>query len=210
MTVDTDAPDSMRMTYLGTDNYQAGRLMGQRIVEVLGGSGKVGIATVPGQFNLEERIRGINDVFAATNGAVEIVATVDDKADDAATIDAVVAMLQAHPEIDLVTSINAVGAGVAAALRQTNNVGKVKAVTFDITDPIIQALEDGTIDSTLVQRTYMMTFLGVQLLYNYNHQTDYLKNWSENGLSPLPNGVDTGVMVITKDQLAPFKPAESQ
>ncbi len=208
VTVDTDAPTSMRMTYLGTDNYQAGRLMGRRIIEVLGGSGQVGLATVPGQFNLEERIRGIEDELVATDGAVEIVAVVDNKADDAATTDTVVAMLQANPDIDLVSSINATGAGVAAALRQTDNVGKVKAVTFDITEPIIQALEDGTIDSTLVQRTYLMTYLGVQLLHNYNHQTEYAANWSNNGLVPMPNGVDTGVMVITKDQLAPFKPAE--
>lgn len=205
VTVDTDAPSSKRMTYLGTVNYQAGRSMGQRMIEVLGGSGKVGLASVPGQFNLEERIRGIEDVFAETDGAVEVVDVVDDKNDDAATTDAVVAMLQANPEINLVGSINAVGAGVAAALRQTDNVGKVKAVTFDITEPIISGLEDGTIDSTMVQRTYMMTYVGVLLLHAYNNRSDYLENWHNNGIGLLPYSVDTGVMVVTKDQIAAFQ-----
>lgn len=205
VTVDTDAPASKRMTYLGTDNYSAGRTMGQTMIEVLGGSGKVGVASVPGQFNLEERIRGIKDVFAATNGGVELVTVVDDKNDDAATADAVVAMLQANPEITLVGSINAVGAGVAAALRQTNNVGKIKAVTFDITEPILAGLEDNSIQATMVQRTYMMTYVGVYLLHSFNHRSTYLEKWHSNGIGVLPYAVDTGVMAITKEKAAAFK-----
>lgn len=205
VTVDTDAPTSKRSTYLGTNNYQAGRTMGEVMIDLLGGSGKVGVASVPGQFNLEERIRGIRDVFSEADGDLDLVDVVDDKNDDSATADAVVAMLQANPEIGLVGSINAVGAGVAAALRQTNNVGKIKAVTFDITEPIISAIEDDVIDVTMVQRTYMMTYLGVRFLHIYNHRSNYLDNWFNNNLSLLPNSVDTGVMPIRKDQVEPFK-----
>lgn len=205
VTVDTDAPASKRLTYLGTDNYSAGRTMGQQMVEALGGKGKVGLASVPGQFNLEERIRGIKDVFSTTKGAVELVTVVDDKNDDSGTADAVVAMLQANPGINLVGSINAVGAGVASALRQTNNIGKIKAITFDITEPIIAGLTDGSIYATMVQRTYMMTYVGIQLLYTINHRSDYLEKWNKNGISILPYAVDTGVMSINKDKMAAFK-----
>ena len=204
VTVDTDAPQSKRMTYLGTDNYQGGRAMGLRMVEVAGGKAKVGLASVPGQFNLEERIRGIKDVFK-DNPGMELVTIVDDKNDDSGTATAVVAMLQANPDITLVGSINAVGAGVAAALRQTNNVGKVKAVLFDITEPSLNAIEDGTADSTMVPRTYMMTYVGVKLLYTYNHRTNYLDKWFQNGIVVLPNAVDTGVMVVTKEKAAAFR-----
>lgn len=205
VTVDTDAPLSKRMTYLGTNNYEAGRVMGERMATVLGGAGKVGIATVPGQFNLEERIRGIEDVFAERYPDMEIVAIVDDKNDDSATADAVVAMLQAHPDINLVSSMNAVGAGVAAALRQTGQVGKIKGVVFDVTDPILDAVEDGTLDSTIVQRTYMMTYVGVHLLYRYNHPSEYLANWQGAGIGVLPNIVDTGVMVVAAGQVEVFR-----
>ena len=204
VTVDTDAPNSKRMTYLGTENYAAGITMGKRMAEITGGKGKIGLASVPGQFNLEERIRGIRDVVKQNPG-MELVTVVDDKNDDSATATAVVAMLQAHPDINVVGSINAVGAGVASALRQTNKVGKVKAVLFDITEPILKALDDGTADSTLVQRTYMMTYLGVKLLYSRNHRTPYLENWNKNGIVTLPYAVDTGVMVVSKSQLAAFR-----
>jgi ribose transport system substrate-binding protein len=179
--------------------------MGERIATVLGGAGKVGIATVPGQFNLEERIRGIKDVFAEKYPDLEIAATVDDGNDDSKCADAVVAMLQAHPDINLVTSMNAVGAGVAAGLRQTGQAGKIKAVVFDITDPILDGVADGTLDSTIVQRTYMMTYVGVHLLYRYNHPSDYLDNWESAGIGVLPNIVDTGVMVVTADQVDVFR-----
>jgi ribose transport system substrate-binding protein len=205
VTVDTDAPQSKRMTYLGTNNYEAGRVMGNRIAEVLDGEGQVGIATVPGQFNLEERIRGIEDVFAESYPNLEIVAVVDDGNDDSSTANAVVSMLQANPEIDLVTSMNAVGAGVASALRQTGLAGEVKAVVFDITDPILDGIEDGSLDSTVVQRTYMMTYVGVHLLYQHNHPTEYMTNWLSGGVDVLPNIVDTGVMVVDADNIDVFR-----
>jgi ribose transport system substrate-binding protein len=204
VTVDTDAPKSSRMTYLGTDNYSAGVTMGKRMAEITNGKGKIGLASVPGQFNLEERIRGIRDAIKDYPD-MSVVTVVDDKNDDSATATATVALLQAHPEITVLGSINAVGAGVASALRQTGKVGKVKAVLFDITEPIIAALEDGSVDSTLVQRTYLMTYLGVKLLYGYNHKTAYLANWDKNKIVTLPNAVDTGVMIVTKSQLAAFK-----
>lgn len=204
VTVDTDAPKSGRMTYLGTDNYSAGVTMGKRMAAITDGRGKIGLASVPGQFNLEERIRGIRDAIKDYPD-MSVVAVVDDKNDDSATATATVALLQAHPEITVVGSINAVGAGIASALRQTAKVGKVKAVLFDITEPIIAALEDGSVDSTLVQRTYLMTYLGVKLLCGYNHKTAYLGNWDKNKIVTLPNAVDTGVMVVTASQLAAFK-----
>ena len=204
VTVDTDAPNSKRMTYLGTDNYSAGVTMGKRMAEITGGNGKIGLASVPGQFNLEERIRGIRDVVKSNPG-MSLVTVVDDKNDDSATATAVVAMLQAHPEINVVGSINAVGAGVASALRQTQKVGKVKAVLFDITEPILAAVADGSVDSTLVQRTYMMSYVGMKLLFGYNHRTPYLDHWFKNSIVTMPYAVDTGVMVVTKSQLAAFK-----
>ena len=178
--------------------------MGKRMAEITGGTGKIGLASVPGQFNLEERIRGIRDVVKANPG-MSLVTVIDDKNDDSATATAVVAMLQAHPDINVVGSINAVGAGVASALRQTQKVGKVKAVLFDITDPILAAINDGSVDSTLVQRTYMMSYLGMKLLYGYNHRSPYLDHWLTNKIVPMPYAVDTGVMVVDKSGLAAFK-----
>lgn len=203
VTVDTDAPASNRLTYLGTENYQADVVMGQRMVQVLGGRGKVGLSSVPGQFNLKQRIQGIRDAFKGHPG-MQVVAIVDNKADDSAAATAVAALIQAHPDLKLVASINATGAGVVAALRQTGQAGKIKAVLFDRNPAILQAVKAGIADSTLIQRTYMFTYLGVRLLYSYNHPTPYLAVQRRNRINTLPNAVDTGIIVATKNVVGAF------
>jgi ribose transport system substrate-binding protein len=60
MTWDSDSPQSKRFTYLGVDNYLAGRVAGNLLVSELRGRGQVAILTgVPGAQNLEERIRAV-------------------------------------------------------------------------------------------------------------------------------------------------------
>ena len=65
MTWDSDSPDSSRFTYLGVSNYDGGRAAADLLVRAMGEEGKVALLTgVPGALNLEERIRGFEDVIA--------------------------------------------------------------------------------------------------------------------------------------------------
>ena len=63
ITIDSDAPASKRLYFIGTNNLQAGRLGGQRIIENLHGKGNVVFYTIP-QTNVDERLKGYKDVFA--------------------------------------------------------------------------------------------------------------------------------------------------
>ena len=80
ITVDSDAAGSRRLYFIGTNNLDAGRLGGRRIVEKLGGKGNVVFFTIAGQPNTEERLKGFKDVFAARPG-INIVDVVDIKGD---------------------------------------------------------------------------------------------------------------------------------
>ena len=64
ITMDSDAPESKRLYFIGTNNLQAGRLGGQRVAAQLNGKGNVVFFTMPGQPNLEERLKGYKDVFS--------------------------------------------------------------------------------------------------------------------------------------------------
>jgi ribose transport system substrate-binding protein len=139
--------------------------------------------------------------YLTENSNIEIVATADNKSDDSVATDATAAMIQGHPEMNLVTSINATGAGVAAAIRQTGKVGEVHAVVFDVTDPILNAVKDGTVDATIAQRTYLFTYLAVKLLHDYNHGNMENMIGVDKGVIPLPNIIDTGVIAVTKDSV---------
>ena len=67
VTLDAEVYGSKRMTFLGTGNYNAGRVGGQLLAELIGGKGKVALLTKVGQSNLEERIQGYKDESSRRN-----------------------------------------------------------------------------------------------------------------------------------------------
>ena len=86
ITMDSDAAGSRRLYFIGTNNLEAGRLGGQRVIEKLGGKGNVVFFTLAGQPNTEERLKGFKDVFASQPD-IKIVDVVDIKADPKTAFD---------------------------------------------------------------------------------------------------------------------------
>ena len=80
ITMDSDAPSSRRLYFIGTNNLEAGRLGGHRVVERLGGKGNVVFFTLAGQPNTDERLKGFKDVFSAYPG-IKVVGVVDIQSD---------------------------------------------------------------------------------------------------------------------------------
>ena len=71
-TWDSDAPESRRMFYLGTDNYAGGKTCGEYMKRLLPQGGNVAVLTgFIGAFNLEERIRGFKD--ATQDAGIEVI-----------------------------------------------------------------------------------------------------------------------------------------
>ena len=86
ITMDSDAPDSQRLYFIGTNNLEAGRLGGQRVAAELNGKGNVVFFTMPGQPNLEERLKGYKDVFSNYPG-IKIVEVFDMKGESGTAMD---------------------------------------------------------------------------------------------------------------------------
>ena len=86
ITIDSDAAGSRRLYFIGTNNLEAGRLGGRRVIEKLGGKGNVVFFTLAGQPNTEERLKGFKDVFA-TKPEIKIVDVVDIKGDASVAFD---------------------------------------------------------------------------------------------------------------------------
>ncbi len=57
----------------------AGHVGAKLLAEQIGGKGKVALITKVGQSNLEERIQGYKDEFAANYPDIEIVQIIDDQ-----------------------------------------------------------------------------------------------------------------------------------
>ena len=79
ITMDSDAPGSRRLFFIGTNNYQAGLIGGRVLVKKLNGKGQIVVYTIPAQSNLIERLRGYEDAIA--DSEIKILQTIDVRGD---------------------------------------------------------------------------------------------------------------------------------
>ncbi|HLZ92597.1 MAG TPA: substrate-binding domain-containing protein [Candidatus Acidoferrum sp.] len=209
--LDSDAPDSKRVMFIGTDNFRAGQESAKRIADILKGHGDILLVTIPGQLNLEERVRGVNEALKKYPG-VKIVQTIDDKGDSNKAFDGVNAILSAKkPKIDGILCLEASGgAGAASALRRVDMNGKVPVVSFDKDPDTLDWIDRGGINATIAQKPYLMAYYGVKFLDDLHHNAVHeFKDWRNAPASPLPAWVDTGTAVVDKTNLAAFREALS-
>ena len=80
ITIDSDAPSSKRLFFIGTNNYQAGYTGGQRLAQALKGKGNVVVFSMPDQSNLQERLRGYKEALAKSPD-IKITRVVDIQGD---------------------------------------------------------------------------------------------------------------------------------
>jgi ribose transport system substrate-binding protein len=208
--VDSDAPESRRILFIGTDNYQAGLISGKRIAELVNGDGRVIVITIPGQLNLDERVRGITEAFRMYP-KIKIGRTLDDKGDPRSANDQISALIDAKEKIDGMVCVEASGGpGAAEALHRLNLDGKIPIVAMDKTPETLDFIARGVIAATVSQKPYTMAFYGLRFLDDLHHNIVHeFKDWQTAPASPLPARVDTGTAVIDANNLAAFRAAEA-
>jgi len=204
LTVDTDSPNSKRYTFIGTGNYEAGVIGGRLLGEAIGGKGKVALLTIPGQWNLEERVRGYKDALAKFG--IEVVAIGNDRAEEGQAKAEAERILQAYQDLAGFGCVDAAGGvGAAVAVRDAGKKGAIKIIAMDRNDATLDFIKKGFIQASLAQRTYTMAYLGLQMLYGLNHdRIKMVKDWRKAATCPLPALVDTGTVVITPENVEFF------
>ncbi len=206
--IDSDAPDSKRVLFIGTDNFRAGQESAKRMADILKGQGQVVLVTIPGQSNVDERARGVTELLKKYPG-IKIVQTIDDKGDARNAYDGVSALLSKKQKIDGVLCLEASGgAGVADALHREDMTGKIAIVSFDNDPETLDWIDRGGINATVVQKPYVMAYYGLKFLDDLHHNAVHeFKDWRNAPTAPLPSWVDTGTAVVDKSNLAAFREA---
>ena len=204
ITVDSDAADSHRLYFIGTNNLEAGRLGGQRVAQKLNGKGNVVVYTLAGQPNTEERLKGLKDVFSS-HPDIKIVDVVDIKADPKTAFDKTqqYLALTGAKKIDAFVCLDsASGKPVSdAAARATGAAPLV--VAWDVSPDTLAAIKTGAIDSTVVQKPYTMGYVGLKALDQIFHDAAVQsgKDFSTDPFSPYPSFVDTGTSLVDKSNV---------
>src|SRR5690349_19629619 len=206
ITVDSDAPASKRLFFIGTNNYQAGFAGGQRLAQGLKGKGNVVVFTMPDQSNLQERLRGYKDALAKSPN-IKITRVVDIQGDPRIAFDTTTQIVgKERDKVDGFVCLEAQsGKEVAGVLSSYKVTGKV-VIAMDTDQETLDWIQKGVIAATIAQKPYTMAFVGMQMLDNlYHHKPpSWDKDWSIDNYSPIPSFVDTGSDLIDKSNVDSF------
>lgn len=210
ITVDSDAPTSKRLYFIGTNNHQAGVAAGERLAKELHGRGNVVAFTMPEQINLQDRLRGYRDALESTP-QIKIVRVVDIKGDPRIAFDTATAIIgKERDKVDAFICLEAQG-GKEVATVLSNNEIKSKIVMAMDTDPdTLEWVRRGVIAATISQKPYTMAYVGVMMLdHLYHHKLPNLEvDWSKDSFAPIPAFVDTGSSLIDKSNVDSFLEAK--
>ena len=203
ITMDSDAAGSRRLYFIGTNNLEAGRLGGKRVIQKLGGKGNVVFFTLGGQPNTDERLKGFKDVFAARPD-IKIVDVFDIKGDARNAFDKAQEdlALTGPKKIDAFVCLEASsGKTVADAIKRAG--GGRELVAFDVDQDTLDGIKSGTIDATIAQKPFTMGFVGLKALDEVFHDPPKQlgKDYSADSFAPYPVFVDTGTSLVDKSNV---------
>jgi ribose transport system substrate-binding protein len=201
VTIDSDAASSHRLFFIGTNNLQAGRLGGARVAAKLNGKGNVVFFTIPGQPNLEERLKGYKDAFANYPG-IKVVEAFDMKGDSGLAMDQTRDYLSrtGAAKIDAVICLESTsGKDVGEAFKRAGAKDTL-LVAMDVDAATLNLVKDGTIDSTISQKPFTMALLGLKTLDDVYHYPvkPLAQDYALDPYASFPAFIDTGVTLVDK------------
>ena len=139
-------------SFIGSDNYEGGRVAGAELILVTKGKANVALLEgIPGHDTGDSRLRGFKDATRDTPG-IKVVAsqTANWERDQGFTV--FQNMLQAHPEIDALFACNDMMAlGAMEAIAAAGRTGKIRVIGFDAVDDARKAILAGTMIASVAQ-----------------------------------------------------------
>lgn len=202
---DGDLPDSGRLAYIGTNWTQVGVSQAKKLMELLPNGGKLATMSIINAGNMREAVAGFKAYIEANGaGKFTIVANEDDGGDAQKAAQVTAAILAANPDIAGIAGFDSEsGAGIVTALREAGkNPGDIKVTAMEQTPDFFKTAKEGWVDAIVVQNRELFIYYAVKLLHDFN--TNTLKSvglTAKDGGRPIPDSLDTGVILITKDNV---------
>lgn len=141
------------LAYIGHDNLEGGRLMGEYVGKVLNGKGKIAVIEgPPGVQVLKWRQQGFEESLSKYPD-IEIVAQQPANADRMLAMDVTENMLQAHPEIELIWSqIDGMAMGALKALEGMGKMEDILVCGYNGDEDALDAISKQKLSATILQQ----------------------------------------------------------
>jgi len=139
-------------SFIGSDNYDGGKLAAAFLAEKIGGKGNVAILEgIPGHETGDSRLRGFREVLAKTPG-IKIVASQPANWERDQGFNVFQNILQAHPDVNaLFACSDLMALGATEAIAAAGKKGKITVVGFDAQPEARDAIKKGTMAATVAQ-----------------------------------------------------------
>jgi ribose transport system substrate-binding protein len=150
-------------TFIGSDNYEGGKIAGEFLAKRLGGKGKVAVLEgIPGHETGDSRLRGFRDAIKANPG-IEIVASQTANWERDQGFNVFQNILQSHPDVQaLFACSDLMALGAVEAIAAAKKTGQIAVVGFDALNEARDAVRRGTMDATVAQSPAEMGALAIE------------------------------------------------
>lgn len=191
---------AVKAPYVGEKSVESGRILGARIVELLGGEQQakgtvvVGIC-FPGFPVLENRAKGVQEALAKAPG-IKVEGPFDVKVDAAENYSKWEGLYQANPDVAALVGLCAPDVESLGQLKAKNPKAKFIAGGYDLTPGNVAAIANDTAQVSLGQTPFMQGYLPVYMLVQA----------IRDGVKLEPGFVDAGTEIATSNPLQVIQP----
>ncbi len=189
--IDSDVNSDMVSCRISTDNYQAGCMVGETVLDSTDDYIRVGIVNFDAiSANGQQREQGFRDQVAVDK-RVTIVDAVHVNSNAESAKEATEKMLREYPQINVIVTFNEwTSLGVGYAIRELKLGEETRVIAFDSNVISVGMLETGEVDALIVQNPYAMGYLGIECAYRLI-----------NGQAPEQTEIDTSTTVVTRENM---------
>jgi ribose transport system substrate-binding protein len=189
VTLDTGIPESKNASFVGTNGFEVGSMVGKLVAEATKGSAKVAVILEDVQNYGNIKLEGFKDsVKNYKDISIETV-----KVSDLGILganNATQEILMNYPDVNAIVCTSSKDTiGTAQLVVDFNKVGDIAIVGYDITPEIMEYIEKGVIYGTVIPNAYTIGSKSIKQLMDIK----------ENGRTS--SYYDTDLSVITKTNL---------
>jgi ribose transport system substrate-binding protein len=205
VTIDADSPRSKRLTFIGTNNYLAGQMIGELLAKELNGKGNVVLFSIPGQENLDERFEGCKRVLARNSG-IKILQVIDIAGDPRKAFDGTQSLIaKGKTPPDAFVCLEALSCTEVADVLDRAGIRDKAVIAMDTQEGTLNWMRRGMIRATIAQKPYTMAYFGTRVLDDFHHAKSSGDASSVQGSrSQVPVFMDTGATLVDKSNMASF------
>lgn len=189
--IDSDVNSELVSCRISTDNYKAGKMVGEAVLSGTEEALNVGIVNFDeNSENGQQREKGFRESVEGSE-RVTIVSSVHVNSTIEEAKLATIEMLKEHPQINILVTFNEwTSLGVGYAVQELDVADETRVVAFDSNVVSVGMLETGEVDALVVQNPYAMGYLGVEYAWML-----------VNGDKIKEENIDTTTTLITRDNM---------